>query len=161
MLVNPNLTLSLESDKIEEMKIRFCLILSLLFIIGLSSCASVPASQEGAAPAVQDTYKEKKQNPKKLLFEDWKYKGFGQKLPEWFEAAYNDDQVKLLKSLPQLTGHKLLILRGEGVNSDQADKVLKIKEEEIPSDYILYDSSWALYRKGKSETYIAIAVFYN
>ena len=109
----------------------------------------------------QDSHKEKKQNPKKLLFDDWKYKGFGQVLPVWFEAAYNDDEEKLAKALPQLAGHKLLVIRGEGVNSDQADKVLKIKEEEIPSDYILYDSSWALFRKGKSGTYIAIAVFYN
>lgn len=161
MLHLSNLTLSPESDNIEEMKIRFCLVLSLLFIIGLSSCASVPASGEGAAPAVQDSHKEKKQNRKKLLFDDWKYKGFGQALPVWFEAAYNDDEEKLAKALPQLTGHKLLVIRGEGVNSDQADKVLKIKEEEIPSGYILYDSSWALFRKGKSGTYIAIAVFYN
>ena len=115
-------------------------------------------SQSGRGQAVQDAHKEKKQNPKKLLFDDWKYKGFGQALPVWFEAAYNDDEEKLAKALPQLAGHKLLVIRGEGVNSDQADKILKIKEEELSSDFILYDTCWASIGAGD---YIALAVFYK
>ena len=62
------------------MKIQKKLILLLLFCLMLASCATT-----GNA-AVQDIHKEKKQAQKKLLFEDWKYKGFGQELPVWFEA---------------------------------------------------------------------------
>ena len=107
----------------EEMKNRFCLLLPLLFILMLASCATTSAG-------TSDINIEKKQSNKKLLFSDWKYKGFGQPLPAWLE----------------------------GVNSDQADKVLKIKQEEISPDFILYDTCWASIGAGD---YIALAVFYK
>ena len=129
----------------EEMKIRFSLILPLLFILCLCSCASV-----------QDVHKEKKQNSKKLLFEDWKYKGFGQELPVWLEAAFENDVSAIKKAVPELSDKEVMIVRAEGMNSDQADKILKIKEEELSSDFIYFDSSWAL----SGETYVALAVFY-
>ena len=155
-MIQYQLTLAFLSDKIEAMKTFIKMLLPLVLICMFASCATTSVGETSG-----NTHIEKKQKQEKLLFDDWKYKGFGQALPVWFEAAYNDDEEKLAKALPQLAGHKLFVIRGEGVNSDQADKVLKIKEEEIPSDYILYDSSWALFRKGKSGTYIAIAVFYN
>ena len=59
--------------------------------------------------------------------------------------------------MPELSDKEVEIVRAEGINSDQADKILKIKEEELSSGFILYDSSWAL----SGETYIALAVFYK
>ena len=114
----------------------------------LASCATTSAGSN---------HIEKKQNDKKLLFEDWKYKGFGQELPVWLEAAFENDVPAVKKLLPELSDKEVEIVRAEGINSDQADKILKIKEEELSSDFILYDSSWAL----SGETYITLAVLYK
>ena len=146
-----NLTLSPESDKIREMKKRFYLILPLLFITLLASCATTSAG-------TSDINIEKKQSNKKLLFKDWKYKGFGQALPAWFEAAYKNDLSAVKKSDINLSDSEIVILRGDGINSDQADKILKIKQEEISPDFILYDTCWASIGAGE---YIALAVFYK
>jgi len=146
-----NLTLRPESDKIEEMKKRLYLILPLLLIVLLASCVSTSAGES-------DINIEKKQSNKKLLFKDWKYKGFGQPLPAWFEAAYKNDVNAVKKSDVKLSESEIVILRGDGVNSDQADKVLKIKQEEISSDFIFYDTCWASIGAGD---YIALAVFYK
>ncbi len=138
----------------EEMKIRFSLLLSLVLVMLLASCATTATTQTGAG----DYNIEKKQSSKKLLFKDWKYKGFGQPLPAWFEAAYKNDINAVKKSNAQLSAGEIVIIRGEGVNSDQADKVLKIKQEEISPDFILYDTCWASIGAGD---YIALAVFYK
>ena len=138
----------------EEMKIRFSLLLSLVLVMLLASCATTATTQTGAG----DYNIEKKQSSKKLLFKDWKYKGFGQPLPAWFEAAYKNDINAVKKSNAQLSAGEIVIIRGEGVNSDQADKVLKIKQEEISSDFILYDTCWASIGAGD---YVALAVFYK
>lgn len=130
------------------MKTFFKTFLPLLFFIMLTSCATTSAG---------GNHIEKKQNQEKLLFEDWKYKGFGQELPVWLEAAFENDIPAIKKVVPEIADKEVLIIRAEGVNSDQADKILKIKEEELSSDFILYDSSWAL----SGETYIALAVFYK
>ena len=130
------------------MKTFFKTFLPLLFFIMLTSCATTSAG---------GNHIEKKQNQEKLLFEDWKYKGFGQELPVWLESAFENDVPAIKKVVPEIADKEVLIIRAEGVNSDQADKILKIKEEEISSDFILYDSSWAL----SGETYIALAVFYK
>lgn len=135
----------------EEMKIRFNLLLSLVLVTLLASCASTSAG-------TSDINIEKKQSNKKLLFKDWKYKGFGQSLPAWFEAAYKNDVNAVKKSDVKLSESEIVILRGDGVNSDQADKVLKIKQEEISSDFILYETCWASIGAGD---YIALAVFYK
>ncbi len=130
------------------MKILHRTFFPLLFFILLTSCATTSAG---------DNHKEKKQNQKKLLFEDWKYKGFGQELPVWFESAFKDDVSEISKRVQELSGHEILIVRGEGINSDQADKVLKIKEKELSSDFIFFDSCWAL----PGEKYVAIALYYK
>ena len=130
------------------MKTFFKTFLPLLFFIMFTSCATTSAG---------GNHIEKKQNQEKLLFEDWKYKGFGQELPVWLESAFENDVPAIKKVVPEIADKEVLIIRAEGVNSDQADKILKIKEEELSSDFILYDSSWAL----SGETYIALAVFYK
>ena len=135
----------------EEMKNRFCLLLPLLFTLMLASCATTSAG-------TSDINIEKKQSNKKLLFKDWKYKGFGQALPAWFDAAYKNNVSGLQKTDVKLSGSEIVIIRGEGVNADQADKILKIKQEEISSDFILYDTCWASIGAGD---YIALAVFYK
>ena len=117
----------------------------------LASCATTSA---GAS----DINIEKKQSNKKLLFKDWKYKGFGQALPAWFEAAYKNDINAVKKSDSNLSDCELVILRGEGVNSDQADKVLKIKKDEVSEEFIFYDSCWARIDAGQ---YVALAVLYK
>lgn len=131
----------------EEMKIRFSLILPLLFILSLCSCATV-----------QDVHKENKHNPKKLLFEDWKYKGFGQSLPSWFEAAYDGDLEKIKRSEKNLSDAEIVLIRGEGINSDQSERNLDLQEQDIPEGYELYDSFWVMTGEGK---YVSLALYYK
>jgi hypothetical protein len=142
----------------EEMKSRLYLILSLLFFFCLSSCASTPAGE------AKDIHNEKKQNQKKLLFEDWKYKGFGQPLPVWFEAAYKGDVEEVGRKISLSDNHKIEIVTAQGINSDQANKSLWQKLVEKAELFELYDSSWALLgekgaiEKNNSYPYYAAAV---
>ena len=78
-------------------------------------------------------------------------------MPVWLQAAFENDTSAIKNVVSELSDKEIAIVRAEGINSDQADKILKIKEEELSSDFILYDSSWAL----SGETYIALAVFYK
>lgn len=121
----------------------------LLFIIVLASCATTSAG---------DTHIEKKQGQKKLLFEDWKYKGFGQKLPDWVEAAYHNKTDKIIHSDGELNGKELLILRGKGINSDQAERNLELAESGISEEYTFFDSSWVRIDAGE---YVALAIYYK
>lgn len=121
----------------------------LLFIIMLASCATTSAG---------DTHIEKKQGQKKLLFEDWKYRGFGQKLPDWVEAAYHNKTDKIIHSIQELNGKEILILRGEGVNSDQAERNLELAESGLSEEYIFFDSSWIRIEAGE---YVALAIYYK
>ena len=136
----------------EEMKTKICLLLTLLFIIALSGCASAP---EADSPGV---HKEKQQKGKKLLFDDWKYKGFGQELPVWYEAAYKNSPEGIKKILPQLFDKEIVIIRGEGINSDQAVRNMEMTGSELSSDYMLYDSGWARIDAGE---YVALAIYYK
>ena len=130
----------------EEMRNFIRLFLPLLLVISISSCATSGA------------YKEKHQNEKKLLFEDWKYKGFGQELPVWFEAAYNDNLDELKNLVPELMDKEVTILRAEGFNSDQSEQSLKLKLAEKSEDFIFYDSGWAMIQAGK---YVSLAILYK
>ena len=144
----------------EEMKSRLYLILSLLIIFCLSSCASNPKP----AGDTNDLYKEKKQSQKRLLFEDWKYKGFGQPLPLWFEAAYKGDVEAVRKQISIPENHKIEIVTAQGVNSDQANKSLWQKLFVKAELFELYDSTWVLLgekeavAKNNSYPYYAAAV---
>ena len=138
------------------MKNRFFLIVPLLIIFSLCSCVSTPSVESRTETGTKDVHKEKKQNPKKLLFEDWKYKGFGQDLPVWFEAAYEDNVAKIKKNVEQLSESEVIIIRGEGINSDQAERVMDLQKETVPEGFELYDSFWAMTGEGK---YISLALY--
>ena len=148
----------------EEMKIRFCLILPLLIILCLCSCASTPAAEGGVVSETQDVYKEKKQSHKKLLFEDWKHKGFGQPLPVWFEAAYRGDVEEVRRKIAVSDDYEIEIITAQGINSDQANKSLW-KQLFVMSQFgELYDQTWVLLgekeaaAKNNSYPYYAAAV---
>lgn len=130
----------------EEMKNLIRLILPLLFIISLASCATSGAINENH------------HNKEKLLFIDWKYRGFGYELPVWFNSAYHNNQTELKSLIPQLSDKEVTILRGEGFNSDQAEQNLKQLLAESDSALILYDSSWAMIEAGK---YVSLAILYK
>ena len=154
------------SDNIEEMKIRFCLIVPLLIILSLTSCASNPSVENEKAAGSQGVHKEKKQNPKKLLFEDWKYKGFGHELPVWFEAAYKGDLEEVQKKIADSQNRKIEIITAQGVNSDQAEKSLMNKIFVKAELCEVYESSWVLLsekeavEKNDGYPYFAAAVLY-
>ena len=141
----------------EEMKNRFYLLFPLLFILLLASCASTPAG-------TGTINKEKKQNTRKLLFEDWKYKGFGQPLPDWFEAAYKGDLEEVQRKIAVSEDYKIKIVTAQGINSDQANKSLWQQLVVMSQLFELYDQTWVLLSekeaaaKNNSYPYYAVAV---
>ncbi len=141
----------------EEMKNRFYLLFPLLFVLLLASCATTSAGTGTIT-------KEKKQGSKKLLFEDWKYKGFGQELPVWFEAAYKGDVEEVRRKISIPENYKIEIVTAQGINSDQANKGLWQKLWVKSELFELYDSSWVLLvkkeaaAKNNSYPYFAAAV---
>ena len=150
------------------MKRSYRLLFLLLFIIILTACATV-SSAGGAKPlrSEGDLYKEKKQKGEKLLFEDWKYKGFGQILPVWLEAAFKNDVSAIKKRIPELSKKEILLVRASGFNSDQAEQCLKLKLAESIPEYTILDSSWALLSEKTAANgnyaypYFAAAVLYK
>ena len=130
----------------EEMKNFIRLFLPFLLVISLISCAT-----SGAV-------KENQPKGKKLLFEDWKYRGFGHELPVWLESAYKDNLTELKALVSELSDKEVLILRGEGSNSDQSEHALQLEIAELSSDYKLYDSSWGMLEEG---IYISLAILYK
>lgn len=110
-----------------------------LLIFLLASCASTPSSESS--------------NSK---YDDWKYKGFGSDIPEWFEPASANNKAAVRRSLPELDSVEFLIFKETGVNVDQAQA--KILESNDLSEYKLYDDFWV--RKfGKSEEYTCVMIF--
>jgi len=119
-------------------KIYKILFLCLMFL-SFVSCASTAVSQE------KTSNKNNKQNEEKLRFDDWKYKGFGKELPYWAgTAAENEDMLK--KLVPELNSAKtVVVLRGFGENSDQAEQSAKnlLVEKLLEDDSLqLFDSTW-------------------
>ncbi len=129
----------------EEMKNFIRFVLPLLLIISFASCATTGG-----------VYKENNQSNKKLLFADWKYKGFGHPLPGWFMAAYESNVEKIRQNEEQLSGTEIVIIRGEGINSDQAERVMELQKADIPEDFTFFDSYWAMKSNG---TYVSIAIY--
>lgn len=152
-MIQYQLTLAFLSDKIEVMKTFIKMLLPLLIISMFASCNSTKVEDTSG-----NVYREKKQKTEKLLFNDWKYKGFGQELSVWFEPAFKNDISGINKIIPQLFDSEIVIIRGEGINSDQAVRNMEQTGSELSSDYLLYDSGWARIDSGE---YIALALYYK
>ena len=71
------------------------------------------------------------------------------------EDAYNENQEKIKKLVPELSEKAFIIVRGEGSNSDQSEQSLRLKIAEYSSDYSVYDSFWGMTEAGK---YISLAI---
>ena len=101
---------------------------------------------------------------KKLLFKDWKYKGFGQPLPVWFEAAYRGDVEEVRRKIAVSDDCKIEIVTAQGINSDQANKSLWEQLIVMSQLFELYDQTWVLLgekeaaAKNNSYPYYAAAV---
>lgn len=90
-----------------------------------------------------DTEKPEEDSVSTAKYDDWKYKGFGTELPEWFEPAleYDDSTVK---SLLELTPETLIrIVFAQGVDVDQCEQILNEVSEELVSEFELLQSFWA------------------
>ena len=129
----------------EEMKNFIRLVLPLLLIISFASCATTGG-----------VYNEKQHGDKKLLFTDWKYKGFGYPLPDWFGAAYEGNVEKIIRNQEQLSGAEIVIIRGEGINSDQAERIMELQKADVSEGFSVFDSCWAMKSNG---TYVSIAIY--
>ena len=84
---------------------------------------------------------------KDILFDDWRYKGFGSELPSWFEPAYLKDVGNVKKALPEFT-EKDVILGGNAISADHAEKL--IAENKNVDGYEFIDSCWAKLAKSEN-----------
>ena len=84
---------------------------------------------------------------KDILFDDWRYKGFGSELPSWFEPAYLKDVDNVKKALPEFT-EKDVILGGNAISADHAEKL--IAENKKVDGYEFVDSCWAKLAKSEN-----------
>lgn len=84
---------------------------------------------------------------KDILFDDWRYKGFGSELPSWFEPAYLKDVDNVKKTLPEFT-EKDVILGGNAISADHAEKL--IAENKNVDGYEFVDSCWAKLAKSEN-----------
>lgn len=84
---------------------------------------------------------------KDILFDDWRYKGFGSELPSWFEPAYLKDVGNVKKTLPEFT-EKDVILGGNAISADHAEKL--IAENKNVDGYEFIDSCWAKLAKSEN-----------
>ena len=115
----------------------------------LVSCASVPASDGG---------KKQSQQEEKILYDDWKYMGFGKEIPLWVDAALKNDSEKLKQLLPELSELNVITRTASGVNIDQAESSLL--EAEIAEGFSVYDTFWVRENNPLNERpYIAVAIY--
>ena len=77
---------------------------------------------------------------KESLFDDWRYKGFGAELPQWFEPAYLRDTVSVKAVLPEFT-EKDVILGGNAISADHAEQLIAVNKN--VDGYEFVDSCWA------------------
>ena len=77
-------------------------------------------------------------------------------VPDWFEAAYSANEAGIKKTEQKLSDCEIVIIRGEGINSDQAERVMDLHKADIPEDFTLFDSYWAMKSNG---TYVSIAIY--
>ncbi|MBR1638560.1 MAG: hypothetical protein IJ688_04155 [Treponema sp.] len=131
------------------MKRAYFFILFCIFICILAGCASVPSD---------GVYNEKKQSEKKLRYDDWKYMGFGQQIPQWVEAAVEGKTPLVKKSFPEKEAAEFFVASAAGMNIDQAEESLA--EIEVPEDFELLDTFWVrLAASNDGKPYIAVAVY--
>lgn len=146
--------------------------LLLVFILSIEGCASKPAGEQSVVNSVEqnaasDT-KKNNQTEEKLRFDDWKYKGFGQKLPVWAEFAIDSDNINLIKVISQVYNvNTVTVVIGEGENSDQAEQAAKDLEAQLLSkdgDYKYFDSTWIrenINLQKVDKPYKAVYVYYK
>lgn len=137
---------------------------TVVFSVLLAGCASNPSTKATASHDSDYLYKENARKDKKLQFEDWKYKGFGQPLPDWFEAAYKGDIEEVRRKTGISENYKIEIITASGINSDQANKSLWQRLFVMSQLGELYDSTWVLLDEkqaaanNNSYPYYAVAV---
>ena len=93
------LTLYKKSCIIKSVKNKIFLLFTIFFFI---SCSTTTNIEQNSSPLTI----ENKTPKEKLQFEDWKYKGFGNKIPQWSIYAYNNDIESLTTYIDNLTDAK-------------------------------------------------------
>lgn len=75
-------------------------------------------------------------------YSEWRYQGFGQKIPEWFDYSVTNDTknvYKFINNKTDLSVENISIISGKAENGDQAEQF--IKQNKKNNTYI--DSFWA------------------
>lgn len=141
----------------------FFVLLVGLFFFG---CASTAAAKE----TINLSDNENQFKEEKLRFDDWKYKGFGNELPDWVELAVNQDEISLKKIIPELEIASAVVIHiGWGENLDQAEQLAKeltAKSVEAGESLKLYDNFWVREADKSNlleedKTYASVYVFYR
>ncbi|MCQ2593359.1 MAG: hypothetical protein MJ188_11320 [Treponema sp.] len=83
--------------------------------------------------------------PEKILrFNNWKYFGFGQELPVWVDAAFDEDLSAVMEAVPELAKRKIMIQTKDAETLDQAESSLS---KMVDMDVIIDDEVFTLYER--------------
>ena len=121
----------------------------LLFIFAIAflfaGCASKTSdeSTEISVPQIEDTAKNTEEKLPPSKYDDWKYKGFGTELPEWFDSALEYDDVAVKAGLKLSPETLIRIIITEGKDVDQCEQKFSEFPEELASDFEVLQSFWA------------------
>ncbi|MCR4734498.1 MAG: hypothetical protein K5829_05795 [Treponema sp.] len=148
------------------------IILSLAITFLFAGCASKQAPEEVEVPEPETTVTPEEEVvtsesiPEEELipskYDDWKYKGFGTELPDWFDLAieYDDSGIK---NILEISPDSLIrIVCTEGKDVDQCEQKLNEIAEEFSYDFEILNSCWA--RKNPlveevEEPYVSVRIY--
>ena len=130
--------------------------LSALFFV---SCASKPKEQNDS----QEVFTLPKEPEKICPFDDWKYMGFGQELPEWVEVLLSNElpEIKTTRYymlFPDITLKDIMTLDIWEDTLDQAESKLQVKLQENP-EYTVLQTFWV--RTIADQQYHSMALLYK
>ncbi|MCR4741743.1 MAG: hypothetical protein K5866_02570 [Treponema sp.] len=121
---------------------KISLFFLILFSIVFLSCTSTKTSEQ---EPVEEVLEEEIFGAR---FIDWKYKGFGNQLPVWIDAAYDKSCEEVKAIVPELSEKKIFILRVDSETLDQAELAVNKEAESglaVGEDiYILYERFWVM-----------------
>jgi|WetSurMetagenome_2_1015567.scaffolds.fasta_scaffold44764_2 hypothetical protein len=119
----------------------YVVVLSIFGLFLTAGCVSAPVSSV-TQPSSGEVVSEKAQ-PESVC-DDWEYRGFGRKLPDWVISAIKGGIDEVKKDCPEYAGQNIVIISTAGINPDHAEHLLmkKIGSMIDVAHYELKDSIW-------------------
>ena len=144
----------------------FLICCSAVFFAGCASSKveSTSANEQNQAE-VPENIEESEETQKDIPlpeYDDWKYKGFGTELPDWFEPAVNGDDLVIKSMLELQSDDIMVIISSRGKDVDQCEQILNDESQDLMQGLELVHSFWvrknpALYQE--DNLYLAVRIY--